>query len=108
MRGWIAAAAGLAAMGLADAAGAQQPAKQVVVHLCERGNYAEQALKREHGQAPFATAAEVLAASKAQAPGWSTPVCMTSLESYRLDQALRREATERRERQRAVQLLARN
>jgi hypothetical protein len=33
---------------------------------------------------------------------------MTSLESYRLDQALRREAATRRERQRAVQLLARN
>jgi hypothetical protein len=95
-------------MGFAGAAAAQQPSKQVVVHLCERGNYAEQALKREHGQAPFATAAEVLAARQGEGPSWSTPVCMTSLESYRLDQALRREAATRRERQRAVQLLARN
>ncbi len=108
MRGWIAAAAGLAAMGFAGAAAAQQPARQVVVHVCERGNYAEQALKREHGQAPFATAAEVLAATRGEAPRWSTPVCMSSLESYRLDQALRREEAARRERTRAVQLLARN
>jgi hypothetical protein len=107
MRGWVATAAGLAALGFAGAAAAQEPGKRVVVHLCERGNYAEQALKREHGQAPFATAAEVLAATRGEAPRWSTPVCMSSLEHYRLDQALRREATERRERLRAVQLLAR-
>ena len=106
MRTWILAAAGVAALGLPGVPAAQEPMKQLVVHLCERGNYAEQALKREHGAAPFASAAEVLAA-RAGSSRFDTPVCMTSLEHYRLEETLRREEASRRERSRAVQLLAR-
>lgn len=77
-----------------------------VVHVCERGNYAERALKREHGAAPFATAAEVLAAARSGTPGWSTPRCMTGLEYARLDDALRRAKLERQARVQAARVLA--
>jgi hypothetical protein len=97
-------AAGGVAAEPATGAGAQ--AERPVVHLCERGNYAERMLKREHGAAPFATAAEVLKVANGSAGSWSSPRCMTGLEYARLDAALRR-AGEEKARSRATSVLAR-
>jgi hypothetical protein len=51
---------------MAGAATAAEPRDgRPVVHVCERGNYAERMLKREHGAALYATAAEVLKVARA-------------------------------------------
>lgn len=81
--------------------------KRPVVHVCERGNFAEKMLKREHGAAPFATAAEVLRVADGEGQAWSTPRCMTELEHARLDAALRQRVEQRRAHSQAVQVLAR-
>lgn len=77
-----------------------------MVHVCERGDYAERALKREHGAAPYATAAEVLGVVRQGPSTWTTPRCMTKLEFARLDVALRRLADDRRTRLQASRVLA--
>ncbi len=113
MGGWVfgTAAAALVILGAGGGAVAEPADRgRPVVHVCERGNYAERMLKREHGAAPFATAAEVLAVANsgqdAAAQGWTTPRCMTALEYQRLHEALRRAADERRARSKARSVLA--
>ena len=110
--GFLGAALAVAALGTAGAAGAEArkdagaPQARPVVHVCERGNYAEHMLKREHGAAPFATAAEVMAVAKGEAPGWGAPRCMTGLEYARMDEALRRDREVLRARAQAARMLA--
>ena len=109
MRGWVfgawalvmSAAGGAIAEPAKDAHGDGRP----VVYLCERGNYAEKELKSQHGAAPYATAAEVLAVVNGEG-NWRQPRCMNGLEYARLDAALRRAKAEKRARKQAERVLA--
>ena len=108
MKAWIVGVAMATGLVRGGAAAEPRTPDHPVVHLCERANYAERMLKREHGAAPYATAAEVLAVAEGRAERWATPRCMTGLEYARLDVALRRADEQRRLRAQATRQLARN